>query len=204
MIDGTANSPAGAGSADESDDSLPPTPVNHNEAAKSEPGMSATELAEALDAPTKETFSPTSPGHKAFMEEKAKRMSAQAFQPESPESSPAALAPMMTARTQENIDKLEDLAAFAEGLSPTSSEAVERMVSPEKGMMFTARDFVHTELDPMQAVQIAEAASKQRAAALVELKDMPDGPEKDALVNMSPEDRAAVRAAWTDEHDHLI
>ena len=47
--------------------------------------------------------------------------------------------------------------------------------------MFTARDFSHSEVDPVAAVEAAQSAERKAM--------------EDAMASMSPEDRAAVLAA---------
>jgi len=146
----------------EESDSLPPSPVHHLSPVP-RPQPVDDEVAKKENKPPK-AFTPPAPRPKA-----------------SPSPVPAPVAaPMMTARTQENIEKLEDLAAFAESLSPTHNRAQEEQILSPTGM-FTARDFMHSDVDPATAAHLAEEAARKR--------------EEQTLAAMSPEDRAAVRAA---------
>jgi len=149
---------------------------------------------------------PKSPAHEVFLAEKAK------FEHQ-------ATAPPMTARTQDNVDKLDELAAFADGLSPRSQDGLEQVLDPDQAMLFTARDFMHADVDPVNAVAAAEQEERRCAVWCWVVRNQHMGHlmrhEADltnsfnqlhpvarrvesSLASMSEEDRLAVLAASHD------
>ena len=77
----------------------------------------------------------------------------------------------------------KELEKFAKGeeASPAAPVSDLPRTSPGEAMLFTARDFSHSDVGPLVAVQAAQEAEARA--------------QESALAQMSPEDRAAVLAA---------
>ena len=138
-------------------------------------------------APLIPGYEPMSPARKKFLMEKQKAEQAKLERIQKEEVAP----PPMTARTATNVATLEALESFVEEQgwtaesppAPTAAPAapLEALPKDTPETMFTARDFSHSEVDPVAAVEAAQSAERKAM--------------EDAMASMSPEDRAAVLAA---------